>query len=392
MPALDESPWHTSRKPTQPLQTAISAGTVIVGAGIAGLHLARALAEHGEEVVVVESGRLGCGASGRNAGFLLADGATPHATVESNEGTEVANAVRALGGRTREIAADLHALHSIELRQCGSLRLAGDQAEADELRATVTTLGVPLRFVERDDLPAPWRDKGFRGAAEDPHDGVMNPMAFLEATRECADAAGARLFERSSARAIQAGPHGVDVITETGRVSGDRVVLALNAWTRKLSRIPIHPARAQMLEALVDPAPRWPQPVYTRGGADYWRDLGDGRILLGGCRDAGGAAEACDDARPSDVVQAALDGLLRSLVPETSRVQVTRRWAGLMGFTPDERPVAGPIDDTLRIHTLAGFNGHGMGWAPALAEALAEQLKGVRSVPASFASERFNWV
>ncbi len=387
MNAKGDSPWQVDRNPLRPLRGSVRAGTVIVGAGIAGLQLARSLAERGDEVAIVEARHIGHGASGRNAGFLLADGATPYASLAARDGNEIAQAVRLLGTRSREIVAALDA-RAIGLRSCGSLRLACDADEADALRKTVGALGDPLRFVEAHELPAPWRDHSFFGAAEDPDDGVMNPMQLLCETWERARDAGAVLFERSPVRSIEASSRGVEVTTDAGTLSGERVVIATNAWARALRGLPIRPMRAQMLAARVDPTPAWPQPVYARGGADYWRVL-DGEILIGGCRDAGGPAEACDEARPSTAVQSALDVLLRSLVPGGA-VEITHRWAGLMGFTPDERPIAGPIDDTGRVHALAGFNGHGMGWAPALAEALAEQLTGGNRVHASFAAVRFD--
>ena len=49
-----------------------TADVVVVGAGFTGLAAAARLAAHGKHVVVVDSGALGEGASGRNAGMIHA--------------------------------------------------------------------------------------------------------------------------------------------------------------------------------------------------------------------------------------------------------------------------------------------------------------------------------
>ncbi len=59
-------------------------------------------------------------------------------------------------------------------------------------------------------------------------------------------------------------------------------------------------------------------------------------------------------------------------------------------FTPDGLPLAGRLRDLSDLYLLAGFNGQGKGWAPALASRLAEELvTGHGSVPACFAADRF---
>ena len=54
------------------LRTDLDCEVVVVGGGLAGLWTALTLARRGRDVVVVEAGRIGAGASGRNAGFVSA--------------------------------------------------------------------------------------------------------------------------------------------------------------------------------------------------------------------------------------------------------------------------------------------------------------------------------
>src|SRR5262249_35014464 len=63
---------RTLREPgaRPPLDGTVDAETCVIGGGLAGLATALDLAERGRSVVLLESHRVGWGASGRNGGFL----------------------------------------------------------------------------------------------------------------------------------------------------------------------------------------------------------------------------------------------------------------------------------------------------------------------------------
>ena len=63
--------WLDIERPAFPAADGnLTADFAIVGGGIAGLKLARCLARHGGRVIVLEAGRVGDGASGRNQGTI----------------------------------------------------------------------------------------------------------------------------------------------------------------------------------------------------------------------------------------------------------------------------------------------------------------------------------
>jgi glycine/D-amino acid oxidase-like deaminating enzyme len=108
-------------------------------------------------------------------------------------------------------------------------------------------------------------------------------------------------------------------------------------------------------------------------------------VLLGGLRRLAKPREATRSTATSARLQRSLDAYLRRLVGRDALVEVTHRWAGTMGFTKDGLPRVGAVPGRPRVHVLAGCNGHGMGWAPGLAEDLAAHLAGTgRSVPSTF--------
>ena len=58
--------------PRPALDGRVETEACVIGAGVAGLSCALALARHGIETVVLERSTVAAGASGRNGGFLLA--------------------------------------------------------------------------------------------------------------------------------------------------------------------------------------------------------------------------------------------------------------------------------------------------------------------------------
>jgi glycine/D-amino acid oxidase-like deaminating enzyme len=77
--------------------------------------------------------------------------------------------------------------------------------------------------------------------------------------------------------------------------------------------------------------------------------------------------------------------------PAVRGVPIVHRWTGLMGFTPDDQPLAGAWPGRAGLWLLAGFSGHGMPFSQALPKALAARLTGQAGprVPAAFDPARF---
>ena len=69
---------------------------VVVGAGLAGLGVARALRERGVDALVVDREGPASGASGRNAGFVLRTHVTEYPALRARVGTDVARAMLSL--------------------------------------------------------------------------------------------------------------------------------------------------------------------------------------------------------------------------------------------------------------------------------------------------------
>jgi len=265
---------------------------------------------------------------------------------------------------------------AVGLKWCGSVRLASDKTEST---AFAVSEEAGLDWVTRQPLervPERGHSRAYLDALVDRGDAVVHPLHLLALVLEEATARGAVIHHRTPVSAVRPGPDRVDVETDRGTIRADRVIAATNATTRRLfpAAKPVRPVRAQALVAKIHPAPRWRRAVYATNGGDYWRTLPGARVLLGGLRRMRQREENTRDASPTDVLQYALSAFLRDLVGPDSLIHVTHAWAGTMAFTSNGLPWVGRLPGAKRVAVVAGMNGHGMGWAPALAKDLVDHL------------------
>ena len=352
MPELGTEPvWGRAAVASEagPLPDAVDA--VVVGAGITGIAAAIWLQRAGKSVVVLERGGVGAGASGRNAGFLLVGVADNYADAVRTYGNSVAHEVWEFTAENHALVCELAGdLDAIDYRHSGSLTVAAYSAEAARLEESAVLLraaGIDAQWLPHE---------GSHGALLNPGDGCVHPVRLLEAL---VARHGIRVYTGVTVSGVQAGaPAGVE--TDRGTVRTDVAVLATNAWTAQLfAGVPVRPVRAQMLATAPLGRTITKRPVYAEHGYRYWNQLPDGRLVYGGCRNRDLAAEDTDSMLPSETIQGSLDRHIEEL--DVTPGEVTHRWAGTMGFSPDGLPLAGQLAEG--VWTACGYTGHGMGFA-----------------------------
>jgi glycine/D-amino acid oxidase-like deaminating enzyme len=109
------------------------------------------------------------------------------------------------------------------------------------------------------------------------------------------------------------------------------------------------------------------RPVYHRHGYDYWQQLPDGSLAVGGARDRHVEAEWDAPAEPTSAVQADLDALLERIAGPGA--VVTHRWAGVVAYSPDGLPVLEEVRPG--VIATGALNGHGNTLGSASARAAA---------------------
>jgi glycine/D-amino acid oxidase-like deaminating enzyme len=119
-----------------------------------------------------------------------------------------------------------------------------------------------------------------------------------------------------------------------------------------------------------------PRPVYARWGLEYWQQLPDKRVVLGGFRDHAGDAEWTDEAVPTAPVQAELERFLRDGIGV--RAPITHRWAGVIAYTDDKLPIVEQVGD--RVWATGAYSGTGNVLGAVCGRALAQQIVTGRSL------------
>lgn len=319
--------WEDGSSAALPtLEDDTGAGACVIGLGGSGLACVHELLDLGMDVVAVDAGRVAGGAAGRNGGFLLAGAADFHHDAVQRHGRERALRIYLLTLQQMErMARETPAA----VRRTGSLRIASSPEELVDCQAQRDAM-------EDDGLDvAPYEGPEGRGLLF-PDDGVYNPLLRCRMLARSAIARGARLFESSPAIHIDSG----SVITRGGRIRCDHVFVATDGgMARLLPQLAgrVRTARLQMLATAPTDEVQLTRPVYWRWGYEYWQQLPDGCIALGGFRDRGGEAEWTVSTDVSPLIQGELERHLRTVVGV--QAPVTHRWAASVGYTEDGLPV-----------------------------------------------------
>ncbi|MFN8588786.1 MAG: FAD-dependent oxidoreductase [Candidatus Eisenbacteria bacterium] len=388
--------WAGPTPDFAPLAESVDADVTIVGGGITGITLAWTLLDQGATVALLDAGPLAGAASGNNAGFLLAAPAEPYSERIALWGRDGARAVLQIGRRTHQRIRQL--AQSLELdcqyAQTGSLRLSRTREESEDLRSSLPELrhdGFPMREIAIADAVPAHATAGFDAAFEVPEDGHVHPVKFLHGLALKAAAKGARLHAYSEVKSA----HWNNNVWETqanGHVVRSRtLVLATNAYTPKL--VPalaplIAPRRGQVIATAPLDVELSQRPTYAHYGYQYWHQTPDRRLVIGGWRDTDFDTESGYDAVTTPRIQAEIEKGLAELVPGGAPIEY--RWAGIMGFARDGRPLVGWLDAAHHLAICAGFTGHGMGMAAACTLDLAELLAWKRAAGIStFDPHRF---
>ena len=381
--------WHDAGMTTAPaLAGAIQADVAIVGGGVVGLNAALHLAAtHSADVVLLEAGDLGWGASGRNGGFCC-DGAAklaPAALVRRFGEVEARRFFRL------QMEAIEHVAHLLERLGIGDARHGDGEtylahrpvrraAFAAALAEVTWAYGVAVTVQDRSELAA----AGIQGPHF--HFGAHVPVGFgidsgryLEALAHAAVAGGARLFARSRVTGIAGDDGAFRLRTAAGEVRARRLIVATNAYTDE----DLVPAlRGRLLPAFSNvlvTRPLRPGELAAQGWTTdrmafdsrellhYFRLLPDRRFLFGG---RGGLS-----GRPGGQArtQAKLVADFRVLFPAWRDVAISHQWSGLVCLTRNLLPYVGRLDAPSGAWTALGWHGNGIAMG-SLAGALVADL------------------
>jgi len=332
-----------------PLRGELRADLVIVGAGFTGLWAALEAKERdpGREVVVLEGGRVGWGASGRNGGFVAASlthglengiHRFPDEIAElERQGLENFDGLVAAMERYG-ISADLELGPVVLLA-----RRPHEAAWFEEAASVHRGFGYEAEALGEDETQAVLRSPVYLAALRVGGKGhaLVHPARLAWGLREAALGLGVRIFERSPVVALEREGAAVRVRTREGSVRAERAILATNGFPPLLRRlrawvVPVydHVLMTEPLSAEQRAAIGW---AGREGLSDasnrfhYFRLSADDRILWGGY-DAtyhfGGRTSRRFEL--DDAVHTRLARHFFETFPQLEGIRFTHRWGGII--------------------------------------------------------------
>ncbi|MBI1321263.1 MAG: FAD-dependent oxidoreductase [Candidatus Hydrogenedens sp.] len=361
--------------PGAPLQEHLQCDVCVIGGGYSGLSVARELKQRKPDldIVVLERGVCGHGASGRNGGFSM-----------PLIGWDLYETAKSLGDekakRTYELMYDavdyfkrLIADNAIacDLESTGYLFINTCEAREKHSRhelAKAQQLGFDHRWLDRAELQDYIRSDRYRSAIFDPHPCIVNPAKLARGLKDAAERQGIRIYEQTSVTGLTDGDP-VSITTEHGSVKARQVALCLNGFGASLgffkhAVLPIHtyivltePLTDAQLEA-IGWAKHRASLETARNFIHYFRLTADNRIAFGG-EDAdlypGGVYRNLDE-----TIAAALRQRFREHFPSLADVRFTHAWGGTLGVSLDMFPVFGQGGDHGSIFHACAYAGHGV--------------------------------
>jgi len=359
-------------------ELAKTADAVVVGGGTVGAWCAYFLRRAGlENVVLIEKGVLGQGASSRAAGVVRVQGGTP-------EAVRLGLWSRSFYlGQQAEIGTDSGFVQQGYLLPCFT------PAEVDAARARIEMQqahGLPVRWLTADEVDAvnPTMAPGCTlGASYCDEDGYVTPPRNVAAYTAALVGSGVVVAERTRFCGLApaaAGASGAGTVqTSRGSVSAGLVVLAGGpqlAAVGALAGISIPAGGVRHTVAVTEEHPAFadrPMAFDVPSGL-YWRPEEGG--LLFGMSDPD---EPPGENRCLDLDYLALmRSKLAALVPATAGLGLRRAWAATIDFTPDHLPIIGTAPGRDRV-VVASAGGAGMMWGPAVARCAADVALGIPS-------------
>jgi D-amino-acid dehydrogenase len=388
---------------------------LVVGGGLVGLSTAWFLRRAGAEVIVLERGAPGGGASRGNAGLICpsaveplpAPGTIRHALADLTRADaafhvhpayapRMARFLRwfARAGSSDRYEAGLIALSQLgrqvleaydELAEAGiggdashsgylmlqdSWQKAEEEHRSIERMASLGLCAQPDEVLEGDELRAlePLLSGSTQAGFVLPGERSIDPSSFVDELVGAVRAEGVEVREQAGAAAVRTTDAGVAIDTPQGPVEGSHAVVAAGVWSAELLgplhlTLPIFAGKGYSFSLYPDPLPAR---VVSFGSAHVIATPMGDRLRVAGTMEFDGTTDRFNPRR--------VDAIVRALTPLVRDVDLQARseeWVGARPITPDGLPFLGPVPGAERVIVATGHNMLGLTLAPVTGRVVA---------------------
>lgn len=368
---------------------------IVIGGGLIGLSVARALTARGlSDVLVLERHQLASGGTGKSSGIVRAHYGVP--------------SIAAMAWRSLPVFEELGA--EVGFRQVGYTVIVGEE-NVEPLKANTAMhqgLGVDVDLIDPDALSRLWpmmETGDVALASYEPRGGFADATQLALHFGRVARDKGARIRQNAPVARIRTEGDKVTGVELVGGeiLEADVVVVASGWWSKSLMAdlgidFPVEAYRSELI--IVDagePLPDLPV-VSDLVSLQYCRLEGSGQFLVGNSDHADFERKLVDpDSYSNKATEASIMNYAEKVMhrfPGFPEPAVTHTYAGVYDVPPDWNPVIAPVGGIDGLVLCAGFAGHGFKISPAVGNLVADLvLEGDSTdpeVPASdFRLERF---
>jgi gamma-glutamylputrescine oxidase len=359
----------------------VEADVAIIGGGYTGLSAALNLAERGYKSVLIDQAHIGWGASGRNGGQINTGLRKGPIELIARYGRDRAKTLFDLAEEGRTIIRERVKRHRIRCDlKANTLFVAHRPSEEGWMRAEVATLEKEFgyrkaRFIPREELDEHIGSDAFHAGIADYGGGHLHPLNYALGLAQGAIDAGATLFERTRAIAIDESAGGVTITTDKGRIKAAYAVIACDAYLGALEPriapkimpvanflIATEPLSEVEANALI---PNDACVCDSRFVVNYFRLSGDRRMIWGG-------GEKYTPTPPPSIADFVRPHMVK-VFPQLASKRIDYSWSGMVGITMSRLPNLGRIGN---IFYAQGYSGQGVAITGIAGKLIAEALSG----------------
>jgi sarcosine oxidase subunit beta len=357
---------------------AMQAEFVVVGAGIVGANIALQLARRAVgDVVLVDAGGPAAGMSGRSFRQVRTHYSNEVTTRLAHRGIEI------LRGWSDHVGVGDSGYQPVGYL----LAVAEHQAEGCAANVALgRSLGVRTELVPPDrlrDIEPLLATDGLGCGAWEPDSGLIDPVKVTLSATVAAQMAGVRTLFGTPARELRmSGDRVTSVVTSEGDISAGTVVLAVGPWAPQLLAgtgidvaMRLHTLELSVLRRPAEIPGLTTAVTHAPSGLVARCDTGPFVVAVAYPAEAVQPADP-QDARVADDAEPRLRRALAAALPPLAGAEVVTAMAGVYDVTPDWHPLLGPWPGVEGLYLAIGFSGHGLKLAPAVGEAVADELAG----------------
>ncbi|TVP92244.1 MAG: FAD-binding oxidoreductase [Pseudomonadaceae bacterium] len=373
-----------------PLRGNTQTDVCIIGAGFTGISAGLFLAEQGFKVTVLESARVGWGASGRNGGQIVNSYSRDIDVIERTTSPEHAALLGQMAFEGARIIRERVAQYNIQcdLKDGGIFAALTDKqlGHLEQQQRLWERYGNDqLSLLDQSALAQRVGSSRYVGGLLDMSGGHIHPLNLVLGEAAALESLGGVIHEQSAAIRVEQGQQPV-VHTAEGQVTARFVIVAGNAYLGNL--IPQLAAKsmpcgtqvittevldAQLAHSLLPEDDCVEDCNYL---LDYYRLTADRRLVYGG-----GVSYGARD--PANIEALIRPNMLKTF-PQLENVKIDYAWTGNFLLTLSRLPQVGRLGDN--IYYSQGCSGHGVTYTHLAGKIVAEALRGQAERFDAFAS------